>query len=85
LRMLAVAPERRGEGLGYLLVETATERARNQGVRSLYLVTDGAQGYFGQRLGFEVVDRKDVDPRIATTAEYLLARSKSATWMRKPL
>ncbi|MEO5767477.1 MAG: UDP-N-acetylmuramate:L-alanyl-gamma-D-glutamyl-meso-diaminopimelate ligase, partial [Polyangia bacterium] len=42
LRMLAVAPERRGEGLGYLLVETATERARNQGVRSLYLVTDGA-------------------------------------------
>ena len=28
LRMLAVAPERRGEGLGYVLVETATERAR---------------------------------------------------------
>jgi UDP-N-acetylmuramate: L-alanyl-gamma-D-glutamyl-meso-diaminopimelate ligase len=85
LRMLAVAPERRGEGLGYLLVETATERARNQGVRNLYLVTDGAQGYFGQRLGFAVVDRKDVDPRIATTAEYQLARSKNATWMRKEL
>jgi len=85
LRMLAVAPERRGEGLGYLLVETATERARNQGVRNLYLVTDGAQGYFGQRLGFAVVDRKDVDPRIATTAEYQLARSRNATWMRKEL
>jgi GNAT superfamily N-acetyltransferase len=28
LRMLAVAPERRGEGLGYVLVEAATERAR---------------------------------------------------------
>jgi UDP-N-acetylmuramate: L-alanyl-gamma-D-glutamyl-meso-diaminopimelate ligase len=85
LRMLAVVPERRGEGLGYLLVETATERARNQGVRQLYLVTDGAQGYFGQRLGFTVVDRKDVDSRIASTAEYMLARSKSATWMRKEL
>ncbi len=85
LRMLAVAPERRGEGLGYLLVETATEQARNQGVRSLYLVTDGAQGYFGQKLGFVVVDRKEVEPRIATTAEYLLARSKNATWMRKEL
>ncbi len=85
LRMLAVSPERRGEGLGYLLVETATERARNQGVRHLYLVTDGAQGYFGQRLGFAVVDRKDVDPKIATTAEYMLARSKNAAWMRKEL
>jgi UDP-N-acetylmuramate: L-alanyl-gamma-D-glutamyl-meso-diaminopimelate ligase len=85
LRMLAVAPERRGEGLGYLLVETATERARNQGVRHLYLVTDGAQGYFGQKLGFAMVPRKDVDPKIAATAEYMLARSKDATWMRKEL
>ena len=58
--MLAVAPERRGEGLGYLLVETATERARTQGVRTLYLVTDGAQGYFGEKLGFVPTDRKDV-------------------------
>jgi UDP-N-acetylmuramate: L-alanyl-gamma-D-glutamyl-meso-diaminopimelate ligase len=85
LRMLAVAPERRGEGLGFVLVETATERARSQGVRHLYLVTDGAQGYFGEKLGFVAIDRKDVDPAIATTAEYLLARSKTATWMRKEL
>ena len=85
LRMLAVAPERRGEGLGYLLVETATERARNQGVQHLYLVTDGAQGYFGERLGFSVIDCKDVAPEVAGTAEYFLARSKNATWMRKEL
>ena len=85
LRMLAVAPERRGEGLGYLLVETATERARAQGVRTLYLVTDGAQGYFGEKLGFVATDRKDVAPAIAATAEYLLARSKTATWMKKEL
>ena len=85
LRMLAVVPERRGEGLGYLLVETATERARTQGVRHLYLVTDGAQGYFGERLGFEVTDRKELDPKIVATAEFQLARSKNATWMRKEL
>ena len=85
LRMLAVAPERRGEGLGYLLVETATERARSQGVKHLYLVTDGAQGYFGERLGFAQIDRAAVDSKIAATAEYLLARSKSAAWMRKDL
>ena len=29
LRMLAVAPERRGEGLGFVLVESATDRARS--------------------------------------------------------
>jgi UDP-N-acetylmuramate: L-alanyl-gamma-D-glutamyl-meso-diaminopimelate ligase len=85
LRMLAVAPERRGEGLGFVLVETATERARAQGVRQLYLVTDGAQGYFGEKLGFAAIDRKDVAPEIAATAEYALARSKAATWMRKEL
>jgi UDP-N-acetylmuramate: L-alanyl-gamma-D-glutamyl-meso-diaminopimelate ligase len=85
LRMLAVAPERRGEGLGFVLVEAATERARAQGIRQLYLVTDGAQGYFGEKLGFKTIDRKDVDPAIAGTAEYLLARSKSATWMCKEL
>jgi len=85
LRMLAVVPERRGEGLGYLLVETATDWARARGVKRLFLVTDGAQGYFGERLGFTVIDRKDVDPKVTTTAEYMLARSKGATWMRKDL
>ena len=85
LRMLAVAPERRGEGLGYVLVEGATERARSQGVRHLYLVTDGAQGYFGEKLGFTAIDRKDVAPAVAATAEYMLARSKNATWMTKEL
>jgi UDP-N-acetylmuramate: L-alanyl-gamma-D-glutamyl-meso-diaminopimelate ligase len=85
LRMLAVVPERRGEGLGFVLVEAATERARAQGVKQLYLVTDGASGYFGEKLGFAAIDRKDVDAGIAHTAEYLLARSKAATWMRKAL
>ena len=49
------------------------------------LVTDGAQGYFGEKLGFKVVDRKDVAAEIAATAEYALARSKNANWMRKDL
>jgi N-acetylglutamate synthase-like GNAT family acetyltransferase len=85
LRMLAVAPERRGEGLGYVLVEAATDRARSQGVRHLYLVTDGAQGYFGEKLGFAAIDRKEIVAPIQATAEYALARSKNATWMRKEL
>ncbi len=85
LRMLAVAPERRGEGLGYMLVENAVNKARAEGVRQLYLVTDGAQGFFGERLGFETIDRRDCDPAIVGTVEYQMARSKTATWMRKVL
>jgi UDP-N-acetylmuramate: L-alanyl-gamma-D-glutamyl-meso-diaminopimelate ligase len=85
LRMLAVAPERRGEGLGYMLVETATNKARADGVQRLYLVTDGAQGFFGEKLGFEAIDRKDVDSVLQSTVEYQMPRNKSATWMRKVL
>ncbi|HEY0708125.1 MAG TPA: GNAT family N-acetyltransferase [Polyangia bacterium] len=85
LRMLSVAPERRGEGLGFMLVETAANKARWEGVRSLFLVTDNAQGYFGEKLGFVPIDRKDVDPAVATTLEYQMARSKTGTWMRLTL
>jgi UDP-N-acetylmuramate: L-alanyl-gamma-D-glutamyl-meso-diaminopimelate ligase len=85
LRMLAVTPERRGEGLGFLLVDTAANKARWEGVRRLYLVTDGAQGYFGEKLGFDTIDRKDVDPAIMATLEYQMARSKTASWMCKVL
>jgi UDP-N-acetylmuramate: L-alanyl-gamma-D-glutamyl-meso-diaminopimelate ligase len=85
LRMLSVIPERRREGLGYLLVETAANKARWEGVRRLYLVTDSAQGYFGEKLGFDTIDRKDVDPALMTTVEYQMARNKGAAWMRKVL
>jgi len=85
LRLLAVAPERRGEGLGYLLVENAMRKARAEGALHLYLVTDGAQGLVGEKLGFDVIDRKDVAPAVAASDEYQMARSKTAVWMRKEL
>jgi len=85
LRLLAVAPERRGEGLGYLLLENAMRKARAEGALHLYLVTDGAQGLVGEKLGFDVIDRKDVTSAIAASNEYQMARSKTAMWMRKEL
>jgi UDP-N-acetylmuramate: L-alanyl-gamma-D-glutamyl-meso-diaminopimelate ligase len=85
LRMLAVTPERRGEGLGYSLVDAAMKKARLDGALHLYLVTDGAQGLLGEKLGFDVIDQKSIAPAIASTVEYQMARSKTAMWMRKEL
>jgi len=85
LRMLAVTPERRGEGLGYMLLEVAMKRARMDGALHLYLVTDGTQGVAGDKLGFDVIDPKLIPAAIAATDEYRMARSKNAIWMRKEL
>jgi UDP-N-acetylmuramate: L-alanyl-gamma-D-glutamyl-meso-diaminopimelate ligase len=85
LRMLAVTPERRGEGLGYMLLEAAMKRARMDGALHLYLVTDGTQGVAGEKLGFDVIDQKLIPAAIAATDEYRVARSKNAIWMRKEL
>jgi UDP-N-acetylmuramate: L-alanyl-gamma-D-glutamyl-meso-diaminopimelate ligase len=85
LRMLAVTPERRGEGLGYSIVDAAMKRARMDGALHLYLVTDGNQGFLGEKLGFDAIDQKSIAPAITTTEEYQMARSKTATWMRKEL
>jgi UDP-N-acetylmuramate: L-alanyl-gamma-D-glutamyl-meso-diaminopimelate ligase len=85
LRMLAVTPERRGEGLGYMLLEAAMKKARMDGALHLYLVTDGAQGVVGEKLGFDVIDQKVVAPSIAATDKHQLVRAKTAVWMRKEL
>ena len=85
LRMLAVTPERRGEGLGYLLVDAAMKKARMEGAMHLYLVTDGSQGVVGDKMGFDVIDQKSIAPAVAATVEYQMARSKTAIWMRKEL
>jgi UDP-N-acetylmuramate: L-alanyl-gamma-D-glutamyl-meso-diaminopimelate ligase len=85
LRMLAVTPERRGEGLGYLLVDAAMKKARMEGALHLYLVTDGSQGVVGEKMGFDVIDQKSIAPAVASTVEYQMARSKTAIWMRKEL
>jgi UDP-N-acetylmuramate: L-alanyl-gamma-D-glutamyl-meso-diaminopimelate ligase len=85
LRMLAVTPERRGEGLGYSLIDAAMKKARMEGALHLYLVTDGAQGFLGEKLGFDVIEQKSLAPAITATVEYQMARSKTATWMRKEL
>ena len=85
LRLLAVVPERREEGLAYLLLESAMRKARAEGALHIYLVSDATYAAAGEKLGFDIIDRKDVTPAVASNSEYQMARSKTAVWMRKEL
>jgi amino-acid N-acetyltransferase len=69
LRSLAVAPNQRGSGLGSRLVEHAERYARDQGVKSLYLLTMTAEAFF-MRLGYVRIARDEAPADIKTTTEF---------------
>lgn len=72
-RMLAVAPEAEGNGIGPALVQACIDRARAQGARRLVITTmawmDRAQRMYA-RLGFE--RRPDLDIRFPSGIGYVL-------------
>jgi N-acetylglutamate synthase-like GNAT family acetyltransferase len=82
LRSLAVDKGSRGEGHGRTLVTSVLTGAKSRGVRRVYLLTDDAGSYF-ERLGFQVVDRKDVDQAATASLEFTKACPENATVMRK--
>jgi UDP-N-acetylmuramate: L-alanyl-gamma-D-glutamyl-meso-diaminopimelate ligase len=70
LRSLAVAPDRRGEGLGWLLAEAALDRARSAGLHRVFLLTTTAADFFAAKLGFRACNRQDVDADVARSWEF---------------
>jgi UDP-N-acetylmuramate: L-alanyl-gamma-D-glutamyl-meso-diaminopimelate ligase len=52
---LAVAAERRGEGLGWVLADSMIRRARTLGVRRICLLPRDTADFFAGKLGFSVV------------------------------
>lgn len=84
LRSLAVRPEHRSAGVGRELVERLIEDARARGVRAMYLLTTTAERYF-PRFGFEIIDRKDADPRLGASEELRGACPDTAVLMRLEL
>jgi len=67
---LAVTPERRGEGLGWVLGDCVLRRARTLGVHRIYLVTSAAADFFGAKLGFRPVASDAVDPAVRETTNF---------------
>lgn len=81
LRSVAVAAERRGEGLGDAIVRAALEEARATGVATVFLLTETAPDFF-RRFGFEVVERAAAPPAIRNSVEYCSVCPATATAMR---
>ena len=72
LRSVAVAGERRGEGLGGRLTREALDLARERGVQRAYLLTETADGFFG-RFGFRPIPRGEAPEGVRGSVEFVSA------------
>jgi len=84
LRSLAVLPDARGQGLGTRLVEAIEQRARQEGIRTLYLLTTTAASYFQGR-GYDPIERDALPTAIQQTEEAARLCPSSAVCMRKTM
>jgi len=80
LRSVAVHPDLRGQKWGQTLVVTATIIAAGHRLTRLYLITETAAAFFSH-LGFQPIDRADVDPAIQQSTEFTTVCPASATVM----
>jgi amino-acid N-acetyltransferase len=84
LRSVAVAEAARGRGLGERLTRGAMEMASARGVRDLYLLTTGADGYF-PRLGFVRVARESLPASLGGSEQLRGACPATAIAMHRAL
>jgi amino-acid N-acetyltransferase len=68
VRSVAVADDVAAQGLGSALVRALLQRAGEQGLGAVYLLTTTAAGWF-PRFGFRVVRREDVPQALGESAE----------------
>jgi amino-acid N-acetyltransferase len=81
VRSIAIAHDEAARGLGTALVRTLLQRARDEGVRELYLLTTTAAGWF-PRFGFTVVRREDLPHALGESAELRGACPSTAVAMQ---
>ena len=81
MRSLAVTPAARGEGIAAALVDALQERARLDGARRLWLLTDTAVDWFGAR-GWQAVEREQAPAGVRAHAQFRHLCPASARLMR---
>ncbi|PNY80932.1 arsenic resistance N-acetyltransferase ArsN2 [Deinococcus koreensis] len=84
LRSVAVRPEQRSRGVARRLVEHIIQRARDEGLGDLYLLTTTAAGYF-PRFGFQPRPRSLAPAALNASPEFQGVCPESATLMHLPL
>lgn len=84
VRSLAVAPHRRGTGLGRILVEDLERIARAARIKQLILLTETAKPFF-ERQGYRVIERYEVPQDVQESEEFRSLCPASATCMAKTL
>ena len=84
IRSLVVVPGYRDQGIARSLVSRAEALARERGVRRLYLLTEGASGFW-RKAGYAVADRAEAPAAIRESAEFASLCSASAICMKRLL
>ena len=84
LRSVAVAPSRRGSGIGRLIVQELERLARAAHVTQLVLLTQTAQRFF-EHLGYRAIERQSTPESVRTSEEFRTLCPTSATCMSKTL
>ena len=82
LRALAVDPEFRGAGYGWMLADMAVGQARWRGVRRIYLLTESASDFFAAKFGFRVVDRSTLSKSVAASETFAAHLGSNRVAMR---
>jgi amino-acid N-acetyltransferase len=84
LRSVAVNPDYRSAGLAADMTKHLLDRAKDQGVNAVYLLTETAEQYF-TRFGFNSVDRSDLPKAIQKTRQFEFLCPASAQAMHLKL
>ena len=82
LRSAVVSSDNRGTGVGGRLVKQLLERADEQGIEELYLLTTTAEDYF-PRFGFTRTTRSAVPDAVKASAEFRGACPDTAVVMTR--
>ena len=78
LRSAAVAPEYQKAGVGSRLTEHLLQRATDEGVERVVLLTTTASEFFARRFGFCETSRDVFEEQLAGSSEWNLPRCSSA-------